>query len=143
MESYSNVCPGVGYSGSKLWSKLGLLCSPDWNTKLSIQCSWSRYWEGGDNNYIIYNLIYVAFLQSSYLATAPYLALFILGLIFGPIADWLVGAKILSAKNVRKLMNSIGKYSSIWQINISSWRVFWHFKLFSIFVSENELYMLT
>lgn len=46
--------------------------------------------------------------KSSYLATAPYVALFILGLIFGPIADWLVVAKMLSAKNVRKLMNTIG-----------------------------------
>lgn len=67
-----------------------------------------------DNICIIYNLIYVDFpLQSSYFATAPYLALFILGLIFGPIADWLVRKNILSPKNVRKLMNSIGTYFSI------------------------------
>ncbi|XP_066258290.1 putative inorganic phosphate cotransporter [Euwallacea similis] len=46
--------------------------------------------------------------NSAYLAAAPYLTLFILGLGFGPLTDFLVLKNILSIRNARKLMNSIG-----------------------------------
>ncbi|CAG9767278.1 unnamed protein product [Ceutorhynchus assimilis] len=46
--------------------------------------------------------------NNSLLSAAPYLALFILGLLFGPLADGLVTRKILSPANTRKLMNTIG-----------------------------------
>ncbi|XP_076271566.1 putative inorganic phosphate cotransporter isoform X2 [Rhynchophorus ferrugineus] len=46
--------------------------------------------------------------QNSLLSAAPYTALFLLGLAFGPIADWLVAKKYLSPANTRKLMNTIG-----------------------------------
>ncbi|XP_050308597.1 putative inorganic phosphate cotransporter [Anthonomus grandis grandis] len=46
--------------------------------------------------------------KNSIMSAAPYLALFILGFMFGPIADTLIAKKILSPTNTRKLMNSIG-----------------------------------
>ncbi|XP_030767305.1 putative inorganic phosphate cotransporter [Sitophilus oryzae] len=48
--------------------------------------------------------------SSSWLSAAPYLALFILGMTFGPIADWLIVKNYLSATNTRKLMNTIGTF---------------------------------
>ncbi|XP_066153396.1 putative inorganic phosphate cotransporter isoform X2 [Euwallacea fornicatus] len=51
--------------------------------------------------------------DSAYLATAPYLALFILGLFFGPLTDFLVLRNILSIRNARKLMNSIDNINAI------------------------------
>ncbi|KAL1497201.1 hypothetical protein ABEB36_008198 [Hypothenemus hampei] len=46
--------------------------------------------------------------QNSMLSAAPYLALFILGLAFGPITDWITEKHYLTRAQARKLMNSIG-----------------------------------
>ncbi|KAH1015757.1 putative inorganic phosphate cotransporter [Dendroctonus ponderosae] len=48
--------------------------------------------------------------ENSLLSAAPYLALFLLGLCFGPTADWIVQKQLLTTRQTRKLMNTIGSF---------------------------------